>query len=314
MRLKSNSYADPMSFALDNGKYYDVNFFQYYPSLPSKNAHPSAYLLAQAFNKIPLPKYIIDRILEIQREQGVNTTLWGLRNEKNKFSLEFYFFYPEKFKQNSFKELKKILNPHIKKQFTTETLKKGYYLISYNLDSPEIKALNVYYPVINRSKPMITIDDTGFSFNLENPVFHSYLFSPGQKALTKTNTYYTFFGVHQLFGILEKTYEVCRKLFPKENCLLANKYLGLPYLFQNGRMFHSSAITVKKETIGLYFIGLSIENFILFLKTHRYPPAYIKALETEKQNLAHLKYDVGLDFYLANGKFKIKKTAFFGSF
>jgi hypothetical protein len=307
-------YPSPMSFVHNDRNYYDVRFLQFYPKNIHAHSRTASYLLAKAFEHLNLDKSYINRILEIQKIQGINTSLWGLRFEKNKFSLEFYFYFPKKFRQNSFENLKKILNPYLKVPITKEKIKKDYYLISYNLDSSHIDVLNIYYTVLNPSKPVITIADTRFYFNSEKPVFHSYYFQPGRAGLKKVNTYYGFFGIHQQYAILEEIYACCRKLFPKEDPALSNKYLLFPYLYENGKLAHPFSVTLKPKAIGIYFAGLSVEQFIGFLRYHKYPDAYIRSVEKEKKNLDHIEYDIVVDFYLKNGKFLIKKTAFFGSF
>lgn len=51
-----------------------------------------------------------------------------------------------------------------------------------------------------------------------------------------------------------------------------------------------------------------------FLKHHQYPINLIEKLESEKNNLAHIRYDIGLDFEVEEKHVTIKKTSFFGTF
>lgn len=312
---QKNIKVSPASFVKDNGRYYDVNYFEYFPNNLHKGSLPSAVLLQKAFEAKLLDKKLVARILEIQDALGINSTLWGLRFENNTFSLEFYFFYPKKFPQNSLQNLKKVLDPYLKIPLKKDQkLKKGCYLISYNLNSEYIEKLNIYYPVLSKSSPLISMDDIGYVFNSVDPVFNSFYYTPQDAAYEKTNTYYTFFGLYQLYDILEKTYECCRKLFPDEDPVVSNRYLKFPYLYDGGKLTHTSAVTLKESAIGFYFLDLSVSRFITFLKYHKYPDAYIRSIEKDMKNLDHLKFDVGVDFYLKDGKFVIKKTAFWGSF
>ncbi len=300
----------------NEGNYYDVNFFQYYPENTRPSSLPSAYLFEKALAYLFTPDTTLGEMAcAIQQQQGLNRTLWGIRNENGRFSTEFYFFYPRKFPQNALENLAPVIDPYLEKPVSGQRLKEGYYLISFNPQAgKKADGINVYYPEVDASRPVITIADTGFTFNTEDPVFYSYLFDPASGSYTLTNTYHTFFGIQQTKAILDKMYEACRAFFPDQDPLRANAYLSLPYLYEAGKMIHSSAVTWKQGVVGLYFVGLSFAKFLQFLTEHAYPSEYVEALRERAADLQHLRYDVGLDFTLEKGEFSLKKTAFWGTF
>jgi len=308
-----------MPFVQDNGIYFNVNFIQYYPQEIHPQALPPSYVMAAAIATASMPPFVVDRIVEIQATLGVSRTLFGLRFEDGILSLEFYFYHPKKFEKHTFEHLKKLFNPYMKTPFEKETLEDGYFLISYNLQNETIDGLNVYYMQLDPSLPTEEFEDTGI---MVNPVIAgigiSYYFKPEQPLLERRNTYYGYTNcVRDFYEVMEQIYACCLNLFPEENPRNANKFLALPYLYERDkytRYIHPYCLAQKEDAMGLYFLSLSINQYIIFLKYHEYPAAFIEAIELEKDKLAHIKFDVGLDFYLRNGEFIIKKTSYFGSF
>jgi len=305
-----------IAFVKNVTDYYNVGFDKYYP----KNVHafslPPSYLMAAAIDRLELNRELINRAVEIQNALGVGTTIWGMRSENNVFSLEFYFYYNKLIQKHSFENLLSLLNPYMETPFINEHPGEGYCLISYNLDTEKIEGLNVYYVRLDQNRPIIEVEDTGWSYNQDTYVCKSYFFTPKKPKIEEVNINYVYLNcIRDLYSILECIYSCCRELFPTEDPIVANSLLALPYLYDQdrNRYIHPYCITRKKSAVGVYF-RLSLNQYIHLLKYHRYPNAYISAVETEKENLNHLQIDVVIDFYIQNGEFKIKKTANFGSF
>jgi len=304
-------------FVKNNGIYYNINFTQYYP----KNAHvhslQSSYILAAAIATGMISDDIIPRVLDIQKKLGINATLWGLRSENDTFSLEFYFHHPKKFKKHTLENLADLLQPYMTVPISAEMLEDGYYIISYNLSGSNIECLNVYYPLIDPSKPLAEVDDAGFSLNVPVSVAASYYFTPSQPALQQQNIYYGYTNcIRDLYDVIERIYSCCREVFPNEDPIKANQFLSFPYLYdkEKNRYFHPYCIAKKEYAVGVYFMGFSFAQFLSFLKYHRLPLAFIASIEKEGTNLNHLQFDIGIDFILQNGEFIVKKIAHFGTF
>lgn len=313
MNLSYNK--NPESIVKSSDEYFDyANFFEYKPKNIHDKSLPSSFILAKAFETMEIDKRYIDLALKIQEKQGVNRTVFGLRLYGNVIDLEYYFFYPKKFKKNSFENVSHLLNPYCKSNFKLQEIGVDAHLLSVNLKPDGIEGMNIYYPVIDKEKPLMTVADTGYYFNSVDPVIQSCYLACDSSQLEKVNTYYSFFGVHQLYEILERVYWCCRQLFPNEDSYIANQILKFPYLYKNGNFFYPSAVTLKKDTVGFYFLNISFDNLILFLRFHKYPESFVVAIEEQRQNLNHIQFDVGFDIFIKDGQLHIRKAAFGGIF
>lgn len=306
---------DPFLLVKNSHEYFDyANFFQYYPQNITSSALPSSYILAIAFETLGIDRKFIDLALKIQETNGVNRSVFGLRLYGNKLDLEYYFFYPKKFPQNSFENISTLLTPYFKQPLIKKSIDVDAHLLSVNLKSDGIDGMNIYYPLIDPDKPVMSVDDTEYYFNSIDPIIQSTKLKVNSTELERENIYYSYFGAHQLYDIFERTYECCRKLFPNENPLLANQFLKFQYLYKDGIFIHPSAVTLKKGAVGFYFLDIGFDNLILFLKQHGYADEFIIRIQNEKQNLKHLHFDVGFDIILDKGNFIVRKAAFGGIF
>jgi hypothetical protein len=68
----------------------------------------------------------------------------------------------------------------------------------------------------------------------------------------------------------------------------------------------------KKHNDGVYFSRINVDQLILFLKRTRYPSDLIAFVETNRDDLDHLLYDVGIDYVKTANGLEIVKSAFYG--
>jgi hypothetical protein len=326
MSMSANKYTNHnfnyyKSKILNNQFEFELNVvgFEYYPK---KNEHslPAAALLLEAYDFIKFNTDLVKDLEVILNYSSNGKTVWGIRNENGIFSLEYYFYHPVRYPENSFFRVKKILLPYTSSN-KLDAINNEYddcYLISYNPIENKIDGFN-FYRMSNKSDMQNAI-----SFSLSNSeadfIPNSYYHEINTGKVNHKNTYYAYKNSPSvIYKILKKLLEVCANLFPNENPNFILDYLKLPYLAINHCIENNAAIcpycfTIKdSKFIGLYFFALPFDNFIMFLKHHNYPVKYIENIKSKINQLEHLKFDIVIDVYIEHNEFKIKKSAFFGS-
>lgn len=290
----------------DHALYVDMNFIPYTPRNLHGRSWTSARLLDTAFPLLAMAPEWKAVIGDIQCATGPGQTVWGLRQEAGRYSLELYFYYPKRHAAHDVQRVQALLEPYVVRPFALDVEMGNYECLSFNLASQQVDGLNIYY-----------IDDYRVSESIQA---HSWFLPAGSLQMEKRNTYHALLtesGFHEdgfhFSDASRKVEECCRRLFPGEDAALAAFYERYEWLWQGGVFNAPVGVAEKSGAAGLYFMRLSINQFIAFLREHGYPALLVDRLAVEKDNLAHMRYDIGIDFYLEGGRAVIRKTAFFGS-
>lgn len=77
---------------------------------------------------------------------------------------------------------------------------------------------------------------------------------------------------------------------------------------------HKLCVANKATGDALYFSRVDTRALLGFLRRGKYPSELIDWLESEKSRLAHLLWDVGVDFTARDGRAHIRRSGFYGSF
>ena len=70
----------------------------------------------------------------------------------------------------------------------------------------------------------------------------------------------------------------------------------------------------KKANDCVYFSGINVDQLLFFLKRLDYPKEIVGMVETNRANLDHLLYDVGLDYRVEGDQLRILKSGYYGVF
>ncbi len=73
-------------------------------------------------------------------------------------------------------------------------------------------------------------------------------------------------------------------------------------------------IANKQKSDCIYFAGIKVDQFILFLKQLNYPEKTITFVEENRSVLDHLEYDVGFDYRMEGSDLVILKSGYYGIF
>lgn len=288
---------------VDTHKFYDVNLIEYFPII-NKESKRSSFLLSLISSHITYHLELKNLIDRIHSFCDYYKTLWGIKYEKGEISFEFYFYYPHLYEKHKFETITQVISPYLKNTLQGDELKMDYGCLSFNFDGGKIEGVNVY------------VSDKYDSLEINN---QSYFIQHRQKPIL-INNYYSLLkekGFHDdgfhFRDSSEKILPIAQKLFPDEDLSLIHFYKEYNYLKSNTDSIFPMGVVDKNDAIGLYFMSLSIVQFIEFLTVHKYPNLFIDEIISNQNNLNHIRYDIGIDFYIKDNKVCIKKTAFFGT-
>ena len=69
----------------------------------------------------------------------------------------------------------------------------------------------------------------------------------------------------------------------------------------------------KKYCDSIYYMSLNVDMLLIFLNKFNYPINQIKFIESNRDKLNHLLYDVSINYKMNDGKLKILKSGYYGT-
>lgn len=286
-------------------RYLDINGVAYVPEGDLNGALTSPFILASAFDCGVLDPAWAAIVSRIKEYMGVGKTVWGIKNEGGRTFLECYFYYPDVYPAHSIEVVKEIIRPFTRTAFVQNHDIGTYQCLSIDIAGEHIPGINVY-----------KLDD----YEHNRVSASSWFLSPGEDRLMPMNRYYSFLsepGFHENgfhFANSAAQIEVsCKAVFPEAVPGLLDTWKDMSYLKTVESHHWPVGVAEKKKAVGIYFMGLSICEFIGFLKYHAYPRSFVERVEENKGKLSHIRYDIGVDYSIRGESAEIVKTAFFGS-
>jgi|TARA_R110002050_G_scaffold203302_3_gene338541 hypothetical protein len=304
-----------MSLFRSDGRYYDVNFFEYTPADAEPESLPLSALFFKVVSLFSLGDECLDLASKCRQWFGVNKVLWGVRKDAKGYSLEFYFYYPAKYPKNSLSSVVNFAESFYAIDINLPEIggDADFYLTSMNITDGVLSDINVYKSLLDPKSDPFYFEDKGLIIDRNDPRFCSFsLWNVGDKP-KKMNNYWGYFDGKILHRLLSRVYCLAARKFPAEPPLKSYDFLECCYEYCRNSVFSDALVADKDNAIGLYFLHLNIDEFISFLSAHGYEAAFINYIKNNKKLFSHIKFDVGLDFYLSDGGFHIKKTAFWGT-
>lgn len=229
-------------------------------------------------------------ITAIKATIGINKTVWRVKNIDNVLEWEFYFYnYGKKDKELTITNVLKFLeNFFISDIEVDESL--DYFVFSIDISKnvllkKELDCINLYTedPSTQSGKSYL-VDKSGI--NLENNYFF-YAGNDMSSAIDRLKTSSTILDFDQI-----KLDDV---IWPELDCKIM-------------------WIANKQKSDSLYYAGINVHQFLFFLEKLNYPDVIVSFVKNNIHLLDHLKYDVGIDFNMKNGKLNVVKSSYFGTF
>jgi hypothetical protein len=261
---------------------------------------PTSYIF-KTFTQHEYPG-VYEKAIQIQNFFGVNKTVYGIKKHNNKFTFEFYYYYPKENPLNTLTNICKFLKLPISDDIVEN---KDYSMVSFDIDPNNtdiIRDLNVYYTLNDcdhnssynhHSHPVCTICK----------MVRSVTYSVDTGITTDKNVYKNFF---------KNEPHVERDIFEYTRSLLQQD-VDMNLLFPKYLMNFKKSVCVSSKpggTIGLYFNLIPFEDFITFLHETKFSKTLERELTNESSNLL---FDIGIDIRVIDyNNIEINKIAFYG--
>ena len=286
-------------------RYLDINGIAYSPNGNLEGALTSAFILKSAFDCGILDSAWKAIVSRSRKYMGTGNTVWGIKNERGSVFLECYFFYPDIYSAHTLEVVKEIIGPFTKAAFASTDNVGRYQCLSIDIAGGCIPGINVYRLDAQEGNRISAT---------------SWFLYPEGGLLVPMNRYYSFLselGFHEDgFHFADSAVQIplsCETLFPGTDPHLFDIWKEMDYLRTGEGLRWPVGVAEKQQALGIYFMGLSVSEFIGFLKYHGYPQGFIDKVEENKNGLSHIRYDIGIDYTVNGGSVEIVKTAFFGS-
>ncbi len=244
-------------------------------------------LLYKSLEKTPLYTPINELIKDLRNKIGLNQTVWGIKNINGKVELELYFY---RHLQHSIMEFDAILDI-LSKYFLVERLtfdeNLPFTMFSFDIaENMKIENANIY-----------------FSKYYEES-FHSWSYKLSAKKIEFEN-HYEVYTQPNYYQIPEKILSS-----PFVNSETTISEILLPQLMNCSLIF----LATKRNRNGIYYQGISINQFIIFLRKFQYPKELIKFVELYRNQLNYILFDIGFDYSIIDNKLDFGKSGFYGTF
>lgn len=272
----------------------DYCLWEYEPRAETSGKWQGSNLLFQSFAAAGVEQLFLPVCDAIRAAVGVNNTVWGVKYGDGKISWELYFYdYQRLERQVSVSLLKQVLAPFVRCDLNISE-QRPYFMFSLDLDASwaqpdaELKEINIYMGNVGSQV------SSGLSYSLTD------------KGLQFDNLYHFFDAEHERQEAIEK--------------LLCSVHVDLPN-FPLSQVVPSElqdcgvwVVANKRECDGMYFSRISVDQLLWFMDHCGYPQALSGYVREHRRQLDHLRFDVGLDYHIRDGRAVFHKTAYYGVF
>ena len=273
-------------------RFADYCLWQYEPPTKPLGKLRSASLLWQSLALTGASPCIADACDLLRRELGPFRTVWGVKQFADRYAYEFYFYdYERLTRAVSVGRVLKALQPLVDCPLRYPD-ERPYFMFSLDLDNRTVEQTRRLEEV------SIYIGNPGSS--VSSGICYNY----SERGLRLDNFYFFFDAAREMEHIRAK--------------IACSAHLDLPnfpmdqILWPELRDCGVVVVANKKHNDGVYFSRINVDQLILFLKRTRYPSDLIAFVETNRDDLDHLLYDVGIDYVKTANGLEIVKSAFYG--
>lgn len=285
---------DKLEYTTEQDKFFDYCLWEYKPVVPYINKFRSVNLLYHFIEYRDVNKRVLELIQAIRQSIGFLYTVWGVKQAGDDLSLEFYFYdYRRRDRERSMTRIMDAIRPFIPCNITVNE-NMHYFMFSIDINDGllaggmELEEIHMYIGNVGSTVSSgICYSLTGIERRLEN----FYFFFDAKKQLE----------------------EVKDKVFC--SAYVDSTVIGVDQiLWPELRNCKTICLANKRENDCIYFCGINVDQFVFFLKRMNYADELVSFVETNRSNLDHLQYDVGIDYRMEGKDLMVLKTGYYGHF
>ncbi|MCK0536391.1 hypothetical protein [Alcanivorax quisquiliarum] len=140
-------------FFRSDGRYFDIKFFEYWPDNIDGLSLPHSAIFPEAVLRLEIDGAAMEFANTVRSVQGINKSLWGIRREEGRYSVEFYFYYPKMYPDNKLSSVLDMSSSFFEVGHALAKIddEEEYYLTSVNLDGMSVSDVNVYRSIFDEN-------------------------------------------------------------------------------------------------------------------------------------------------------------------
>lgn len=288
------SAVDRFEFATADDPRLNYCLWEYSPAAPAEDKFRSVNLLYQSFAYAGLDGRAFDCVEAIRDAIGPFRTVYGIKLLGGALAWELYFYdYRRVAREVSMTRVLAALRPFARCDVRpNEHL--PYFMFSLDIDAPLLagaRDLDVVHMYVGN--PGSTVS-SGIAYALR------------PRGTTLENFYFFFDAHSQLQEAADKI--SCSAYFDAARVPLDE--VLIPEL----RACQTICVANKQTHDCVYFSGIDVGQLIYFLQRFDYPEPIVAFVREHRLQLDHLRFDVGVDYRMENGRLRSLKSGYYGVF
>lgn len=266
--------------------------WQYAPAAPAQDKFRSINLLWHSFEVAGLQERAFAVIEAIRDAIGPFRTVFGVKLLPQGLAWELYFYdYERQHRAVSAGRVLEAIAPWVQSTVRLDE-KLPYFMFSIDLDAGIAageRALDVVHMYIGNPHSQVS---SGIAYGVRDG------------ATVLENFYFFFDAVTQLGEVADK---IACSAYSGGGALPPDAIL-LPQL----KACQTICVANKQTHDCVYFSGVVVDQLLFFLEWQRYPAALVAFVREHRERLDHLRFDVGFDYRVENGRLVVLKSGYYG--
>ena len=274
--------------------YFNYCHWPYQPPNPGVGKLRPSTLLFRAIADMPHGEWVAETVRAIQSGIGDFRSVYGIKLINGKWALEIYMYdYERQDRIVSIERLEAATGGALK--FPTRVDPQiPYFMFSFDLTEQAAA----------RHGKLDSV--------------HVYIGNPGSDVSSGIAYEFTELGrqlenFYFFFNAQEHQREIADKLqcsVFSELWTIAIEDLYRPEL----KDCHTICLANKRTCDTIYFSGVDVDQLLFFLDWQSYPADFAGFIRDRRSQLDHLRYDVGIDYRVSNGRIEFLKHGIYGVF
>lgn len=281
-------------YTTNQDSFFDFCLCEYKPKVPYENKFRSVNLLYHTFEQQGIDDRIFEIIRRIRQAVGISNTIWGVKFSDNALSWEFYFLdYRKRNRERSITTLLRAIEPILPCDIpANEDL--DYFQFSIDIDAV----------LVSQKR---SIDEIHVYF--ANPT--AWITSGASYSFTKNGgrleNFYFFFNARKHLGRIIEKIRSSAFVDPEKT---DTQSILWPELME----CRTICVANKPYNDGVYYSGLTVDQFLFFLEKMKYPEESISFVKDNRSRMDHLLYDVSIDYKIEGHEPVVVKSGYYGHF
>jgi len=281
----------PLLLTTDDDRYFDYCLQPYEPLRDPRGKLRSEALLWNSLDVIAAPSSLDDVLRAVQQTAGRDMTVVGIKHQAGRIWWELYFY--DRLKEDPAVQAASIIEA-VAPWFRIipqprETV--PYFMFSFDIDPHTAERGSV--EVVNLYLPYFEVQG-GRSYKL-------------WADRVEMDNVYRF--LHPKTEIREILHEIRQSVFVDYSRLSLSRVL-LPELIDCQRI----CVAKKRFADAVYYSGIDVGQLSFFLRTFSYPEAIVAFVDSHREQLDHLRFDVGIDYTMErDGSLVMTKSSYYAT-